>query len=922
MQTGVLLRQATIRVVTISLVMVATIALLALGFQHQTMGKAADRMMRSLRSFYTEKIVLLEQEWQEEAIILHNRLEMYNLFREPDKGWERLRDTLVLEANSRFPVILVTDGHQRILFQYTTSPLTLADRFVTAKPSGWYEHPASGQLYRWIAQPLWLGVMGHGELVVFVPIENGLLFRHTLPLTDLFVLYHNHIKASSVGNNVPGVETLQEGTFREGKNRLDQISIPWGDVADQELRMVIRHHSQPIFSVMEIFLAGISILLLLSLLFWKTLGVWLVSLTRRITTLGLVAQEFSRGYHLTDTMKSRLTSVALAGRDEVTSVANAMVLATESVEKELLERRRAQATLQRISSHNKLLLEAAGEGIYGMDKEGRTTFINPAAARMLGWEPGELLGQYIHDFMHHTRPDNAPYPRDDCLVAKAILDGEIQHVTNELFWRKDLSSFFVEYTSTPIVDNGEILGAVVVFRDISERLQAENQAQHYLTFQRIVNGLYAISYARIPLREQLERALDFILSVPWLAIQSKGVVFLVHPETDSLQLVAQKGLNPELIALCDKVPFGHCLCGRAAVAKTIIHADCVDDRHDIAFDGMLPHGHYSVPILSGSLLLGVLTFYLESGQGGNPEEESLLLAIGNTLGSLIERKKLEESLQHHNLILEEKVQERTMELEGHLASLKSAQTQLIQSERLAALGGLVAGISHEIKTPVGIGFTAVTYLESETGKFLDTYRQGSLRREDLDHFLDNIHEATQLIKANLKRASDLILSFKKVAVDQTSQEKRIFNLKEYLEETVFTLRPKLKKTQHEVLITCPEDIELNSYPGALSQIIANFIINSLNYAFDETASGKMGITAGHNHDTLFLHYADNGKGMDKETLKQIYEPFFTTNRNQGGSGLGMHIVYNLVTQRLNGTIECFSQPGEGTEFRIQFPKVS
>ncbi|MBF0160469.1 MAG: HAMP domain-containing histidine kinase, partial [Magnetococcales bacterium] len=249
-----------------------------------------------------------------------------------------------------------------------------------------------------------------------------------------------------------------------------------------------------------------------------------------------------------------------------------------------------------------------------------------------------------------------------------------------------------------------------------------------------------------------------------------------------------------------------------------------------------------------------------------------------------------------------------------------AHDQLIRSERLAALGGLVAGISHEIKTPVGIGYTAVTHLETVTDQFMALYQQGGLRREALDNYLDNVTETTRLIKANIGRAAELILSFKNVAVDQTSQEKRRFNLKQCLHEIIISLGPQIRKTPHVVLIGCPDDIELDSFPGAISQIIVNLVVNSLIYAFADHQRGEITITAYVDHDRrVELCYQDNGCGMDEATLKQIYEPFFTTRRNQGGSGLGMHIVFNLVTQQLNGTIQCQSAPGKGTHFRIQFP---
>ncbi|MBF0418487.1 MAG: PAS domain S-box protein, partial [Magnetococcales bacterium] len=667
--------------------------------------------------------------------------------------------------------------------------------------------------------------------------------------------------ASSLGHTSIPSEPLLYSTFWNKNQRFDQVAIPWRKNDPESPRLVIRHLTESLFTVEELLIVGVTLFALISWLFWKSFGSWIIRITRRINTLGWVAEAFSKGLDLTPEIRQALQSARDKSQDEVTMVADAIAIAQEVVARELNGRLEAQADLRRMSSHNQLLLEAAGEGIYGLDPTGRTTFINPAAARMIGWDPEEIIGSSLHDRVHHTHADQSPYPRHECRIFAAIRLGEIQVVNDELFWRKDGTAFPVEYTSTPILDQGEIRGAVVVFRDISQRLRAEKQARDYLTFQRVINGLHEISYHRVPLDELLDQALAFILSVPWLTIQAKGVIFLNDPHTDTLVMSAHLGLSPPQLTLCAKVPHGRCLCGRVALSRQPLHASRVDDRHEITFPGMTPHGHFAIPILSGDRLLGVLTLYLAEGQKHNPEEEMLLMAMCQTLGSMIERKNLEESLRHQNLSLEEKVRERTSELSTHLSTLKSTQNQLIQSERLAALGGLVAGISHEIKTPVGTSFTAVTYLESELNKFLAIYRNGSLYREDLEAFLDNVSEASRLIQANLKRASDLILSFKQVAVDQTSQEKRRFDLKEYLDETVFTLRPKLKNAPHRVTVSCPTGIMLHSFPGAISQIVANFILNALAHAFRPDQAGEIDIEAGLlDPATVFLYYRDNGQG--------------------------------------------------------------
>jgi PAS domain S-box-containing protein len=588
----------------------------------------------------------------------------------------------------------------------------------------------------------------------------------------------------------------------------------------------------------------------------------------------------------------------------------------------MMDRRLGDASTAVLKSNafSQLLLKSAGEGIYGLDTNGLTTFINPTATKMIGWSQDELIGQPQHDIMHHTRSDGTQYPHEKCPIYAAIYDGEIHHVNDEVFWRKDGSSFPVEYISTPVIEDEKIIGAVVVFRDISERKLNEQRTQRLLISQEVLNAIHQISFEPIPLEEQLKKSLEEILSIPWLFIQSKGAIFLTKGQDQTeLKMVVQEGLHNSLLRDCDVVPFGYCICGRAAKSKVIVHVDCIDDRHDITFDGIQPHGHYAVPILSGQDLLGVLTLYLDEGHTQNSEEINLLLSIANSLSSMIERKRGEDTLININQELEERVRDRTVELHDYVENLKEAQEHLIQSERMAALGGLVAGVAHEINTPVGIGFTASSYLRTTTQKFQLKVKEGGLSVEDLDTYLESVNSSTNLIINNLDRAGELVKSFKSVAVDQTSQEKRTFNLKDYINEILLSLHPKLKRTKHTVKVQCPDKFKLDNFPGALSQIITNLVENSMIYGFEGIESGDITISVAVANDIVSLSYSDNGVGMKKKTVKQLYEPFFTTKRNQGGSGLGMHIVFNLVTHKLKGTIECHSAKGKGTRFDITFP---
>ena len=290
-----------------------------------------------------------------------------------------------------------------------------------------------------------------------------------------------------------------------------------------------------------------------------------------------------------------------------------------------------------------------------------------------------------------------------------------------------------------------------------------------------------------------------------------------------------------------------------------------------------------------------------------------------TFQDITARKKAEKLLADYNHTLEQRVIERTQALSAALEELQTAQKQLVESEKMASLGGLVAGIAHEINTPIGIGVTAASTLDEKTAEFDAIYRRGQMKRSQLDSFLDTALQSSSMILRNLDRAAELIDSFKQVAVDQSSESQRAFQLEPYLQEILITLKPKLKQTNHQIVITGDSDLTLQTYPGVLSQILTNLILNSVIHAYEPATSGVITIDFKRQGDWVKLIYADDGRGISASNLQQIFEPFFTTKRGQGGSGLGLHLVYNLVTQKLQGTIDCQSELGRGTTFELNFP---
>jgi len=279
--------------------------------------------------------------------------------------------------------------------------------------------------------------------------------------------------------------------------------------------------------------------------------------------------------------------------------------------------------------------------------------------------------------------------------------------------------------------------------------------------------------------------------------------------------------------------------------------------------------------------------------------------------------------------LEQRVRARTADLQASnsqlsaaLSELKETQQALVEQEKLAALGGLVAGVAHEVNTPVGVATTSASALEHAAQQFRQQVERGELTRRQLGVFLHDVEEGVGLILRNLRRAAGLVASFKQVAVDQSSQERRRFDLRGFFDEVVLSLGS-LYKRRAEVVVECPEGIEMDSYPGPLFQVLSNLIGNAVMHAFTDESIGRIRIAArAANGDQVVIDFEDNGAGMTSEVAAHAFDPFFTTRRGQGGSGLGLHIVYNLVTGALGGRITLRSSPGAGSCFHIELPRTA
>jgi signal transduction histidine kinase len=242
--------------------------------------------------------------------------------------------------------------------------------------------------------------------------------------------------------------------------------------------------------------------------------------------------------------------------------------------------------------------------------------------------------------------------------------------------------------------------------------------------------------------------------------------------------------------------------------------------------------------------------------------------------------------------------------------------QLIESEKMSSLGELVAGVSHEVSTPIGICITAQSFFIDETRAIQDKFDNGSMARQDFVGYIDIAFENGQILTANLNRTAELIRNFKQVAVDQCIEDLRSFAVHRYIVDLLTTLKPRIKSLKHTIEVVGDEQLVITSLPGAMAQIITNLIMNSIIHGFEDTVEGHIRISVIQAEHGVRLIYEDDGKGMPEESLEKIFDPFFTTRKGKGGTGLGMNIVYKLITDSLHGSIDCKSENENGVCFNI------
>lgn len=449
--------------------------------------------------------------------------------------------------------------------------------------------------------------------------------------------------------------------------------------------------------------------------------------------------------------------------------------------------------------------------------------------------------------------------------------------------------------------------------EVAERRRAE-QVQHAL-YQ--IASLSAQALDTATLTSSLHRIIGELM------VAKNFLIALHHPDTQEISIpyfVDEKdGAAP-----VTRFPVGQGMCSYVLTSKQAQLHDATSFRHLVA-NGLVrePFGNLDIASWMGAPMLvhnqpyGVLVV-----QSYDPSvvytkaELDLLAFMASHVAVALARmqadrkiRKTKETLEVQNAALNEA-----------LHKLQVAQGELVRQEKMASLGSLVAGVAHEINTPLGICVTATSHLVQELKLTREELAAGEMTEDSLNSFLDIVDQSLRIMTTNTQRAASLVRSFKQVAVDQASGDIRNFKLDAYVREVLLSLQPKLKGRKVAVEVDCPPDLVLDSSPGALSQIVTNMVMNSLLHGFERDQRGRITIRAALEGEQVVFEYADDGAGMDQEALGKLFDPFFTTKRGLGGSGLGAHILYNLVTGALGGTVKADSAPGEGLRYRLRFPR--
>ena len=514
------------------------------------------------------------------------------------------------------------------------------------------------------------------------------------------------------------------------------------------------------------------------------------------------------------------------------------------------------------------LFEGSVDGIYVTTPAGALLNANPALARMMGYDTPEGLIRGIGDISENIYANPAARAEYQYLMQR---DGMVREFEYQVRQRGGAILWLSDSATAVRDEKGEIIRYEGTVRDITDQKRAEDAiAEGRRLLQQVIDTVPAVINVK-------DRQLRYILMNRYMA-----GIFGIEP-ADAIGRTTSD------------------LMSRYGAQKTD-----ENDKRVLAVGREL--GFYEEAYLDSA---GNLRHWLVNklplldADGEIERIVTVALDIGERKRGEAEMRKAKDAA------------------EAALRNLRETQNSLIEAEKLAALGRLVAGVAHEVNNPVGISLTVASSLERKTALFAAEVARGDVRRSSLNDFLETSRDASSQLVANLNRAAELITSFKQVAADRNYSDQRVFDLGDLTEQVVMSLRPGLRKHHLTLTVDCQPNLTMNSYPGPYGQVLTNLFLNAVAHAFPDGRPGAVHIEVRESgKDNVEIIFSDNGCGMSLDVRRRAFDPFFTTRRDQGGTGLGLHIVYSIVTNRLGGRLDLDSQPGGGTRIQMILPRVA
>jgi PAS domain S-box-containing protein len=515
------------------------------------------------------------------------------------------------------------------------------------------------------------------------------------------------------------------------------------------------------------------------------------------------------------------------------------------------------------------LFEVSIDGIYVTTPRGELLNANPALARIMGYDtPEQLITGAGSDIAHNVYVHASAREEFQRLMERdgMVRDFEYQvrRRNGDILWLSDSATVVRD-------DNGKVARYEGTLRDITDQKRAEDAiAEGRRLLQQVIDTVPAVINVK-------DRDLHYVLMNRYMAR-----IFDIEPSEAIGRTTSD-------------------LMSRYGAAKTD-----ENDQRVLKAKGELGFYEEEYPDSSGHVRQWLVNkLPLLDAEGEIENIVTVALDIGDRKRSEQEMRKARDSA------------------ETALRNLRETQASLIEAEKLAALGRLVAGVAHEVNNPVGISLTVASALERKTANFTAEVARGDLRRSSLNDFLATSRDASSQLVANLNRAAELIQSFKQVAADRNYSDQRTFDLADLTEQVVMSLRPGLRKHNLTLNVECQPNLTMNSYPGPYGQVLTNLFLNAVAHAFPDGRPGTIEIQArASGKDNVEIIFSDDGCGMSLDVRRRAFDPFFTTRRDQGGTGLGLHIVYSVVTNRLGGRLDLDSEPGRGTRIQILLPRVA